>query len=85
MDPSSNAVILREDLRRSRRIHDPAKNLRPPREGGRLGRWVRAWNPCVSPPLIRPDGHLLPWGEGFSPLCQALDSATPGRDALCAE
>ena len=33
--------------------------------GDRLGRWVRAWNPCVSPSLIRPDGHLLPKGEGF--------------------
>ena len=53
--------------------------------GDRLGRWVRAWNPCVSPPLIRPDGHLLPKGEGFSPLFERVDSATPGRDALRAE
>ena len=49
------------------------------------GRWVRTWNPCVSPPLIRPDGHLLPKGEGFSPLFERVDSATPGRDALRAE
>ena len=48
-------------------------------------RWVRAWNPCVSPPLIRPDGHLLPKGEGFSPLFETVDSATSGRDALRAE
>ena len=53
--------------------------------GVRLGRWVRAWNPCVSPPLIRPDGHLLPKGEGFSPHFETVDSATSGRDALRAE
>ena len=40
-------------------------NLRPPREGGLLGRWVSTWNPCVSPPLIRPDGHLLPKEKVF--------------------
>jgi len=51
----------------------------------RLGRWVRAWNQCFPPPLIHPEGQLLPCREGFSPLCQALDSATPGRNALRAE
>ena len=28
--------------------------------GDRRRRWVRTWNQCFPPPLIRPDGHLLP-------------------------
>jgi len=60
-------------------------NPRPPGEEDRRRRWVRTWNQYFPPPLIHPEGQLLPKGEGFSPLFQALDSATSGRDALRAE
>jgi len=79
-------VILRGAVRRSRRIHDRAMNPRPPGEGGPSQMVDEGLESVFSTaPLIRPDGHLLPWGEGFSPLCLALDSATSGRDALRAE
>ena len=33
--------------------------------GDRSRRCMRAWNQCVSPPLIRTDGHLLPKEKVF--------------------
>ena len=31
------------------------------------------------PSLIRPEGHLLPKGEGFPSLFENVNSATPGK------
>ena len=50
--------------RRSRRIHHHKNNSRPSGVGGdRLRRWVRAGEEHFPPPLIRPNGHLLPREE----------------------
>ena len=50
--------------RRSRRIHHYKNNSRPSGVGGdRLRRWVRAGEEHFPPPLIRPNGHLLPKEE----------------------
>ena len=70
---------------RSRRIHDRAMNPRPPGEEEPSQMVVEDLESIFSSLLIRSEGHLLPKGEGFSPLCLALDSATPGRAALRAE
>ena len=45
--------------RRSRRIHHPKNNPRPPGEGDRRIRWLRAVEEHFLTLLIRPDGHLL--------------------------
>ncbi|MFL2772113.1 MAG: hypothetical protein ACJ0DH_00785 [bacterium] len=54
------------------------------REGGRLRRWVRTWNQCFPPSLIRFDGTFSP-GRRYSFAYKTVDSATSCMNSLRAE
>jgi len=64
--------------RRSRRIHIPKLTLALRERGDRPRRWVRIRQKHFTPPLIRPEGHLLP-RKKFSFAFWNVDSATPGK------